>query len=88
MGFLPQHLPLTEGGGVQQGRERPSEIPPCVGLESFRPCELYIKRSWAAVGSLKWQRAAFRAEYRPLPRHVPVENGLSRGIKTAQLKVY
>lgn len=54
MGFLPLQLPLTEGGEVGQGREGPSEIPLCVGLESFCVCELYIKRSWAAAGSLKW----------------------------------
>lgn len=29
----------------------------------------------------------FRAECRPLPRHVPVQNGLYRSVKTAQLKV-
>ena len=56
MCFLPLQLPLTEGGEVGQGRGGPSEIPPCVGLESFCLCELYIKRSWATVGSLKWQR--------------------------------
>lgn len=38
-------VPLTEGGEVGQGREGPSEIPLCVGLESFCLCELYIKRS-------------------------------------------
>lgn len=41
---------------VEQGRQGPSEIPLCVGLESFCVCELYIKRSWAAAGSLKWER--------------------------------
>lgn len=71
---------------VGQGKERPSEIPLCVGLESFCFCELYIKRSWAAAGSFevaKW-RGGIRAEYRPLPRHVMVQNGLT----AAQLKVY
>lgn len=87
MGFLPL-LPLTEGGEVEQGREGPSEIPLCVGLESFCLCELNIKQSWAAAGSLKWQRGGIRPEYRPLPQHVPVQNGLRRSTKTAQLKVF
>lgn len=56
MGFLPAQQPLAEGGEVGQGREGPSEIPLCVGLESFCLCELYIKRSWTAAGSLKWRR--------------------------------
>lgn len=88
MGFPPVQLPLTEGGEVKQGWQGPSEIPLCVGLESFCLCELYIKQSWAAVCSLKWQKGSIRAEYRPLPRHVPVQNGLRRSVKTAQLKVY
>lgn len=89
MGFLPLQLPLTEGREVEQGREGPSEIPLCVGLESFCLCELNIKRSWAAAGSLKWQRrGGIRAEYSPLPRHVPVQNGLCRDVKTARLKVF
>lgn len=29
-----------------------------------------------------------RAEYRPLPRHVTVQNGFSSGVKTAPLKVF
>lgn len=56
MAFLRPELPLTEGKEVVgQGKEGPSEIPPCVGLLSFCFCELYIKRSRAAAGSLKWQ---------------------------------
>lgn len=72
----------------EQGREGPSEIPLCVGLESFCLCELNIKRSCAAAGSLKWQKGGIRAEYRSLPRHVPVQNRLCRSVKTAQLKVF
>ncbi len=56
MGFLPLQPPLTEDGEVGAGWEGPSEIPLCVGLESFCLCELNIKRSWTAAGSLKWQR--------------------------------
>lgn len=88
IGLLPLQLPLTEGGEVGQGRQGPSEIPLCVGLESFCLCELYIKQSWAAVGSLKWQRGVSELSTGPLPRHVPVQNGLSSSVKTAQLKVY
>lgn len=88
MGFPPLQLPLTAGVEVKQGRRGPSQIPSCVGLESFCLRELYIKQLWAAVCSLKWQRGSIRAECRPLPRHVPVQNGLRGSVKTAQLKVY
>lgn len=89
MGFLPPQLSLTEGGEVQQGRRGPSEIPPCVGLESFCLCELYIKRSWAAVGSLKWREGGGWGALprHVLPQHVLVQNGPRHSTKTALLKV-
>lgn len=79
--FLCSHPSVRAERWEHGRREGPSEIPLCVGLESFCLCELNIKRSRTAPGSLKWWRAGgIWAEYRT--RHVTVQNGFFRSVKT------
>lgn len=59
--FLFSHPSLRVERWKQGRREGPSEIPLCVGLESFCLCELNIKQSWAASGSLKWWGGGYQS---------------------------